>query len=473
MTSKNLSQLARADVLLLNWRDPWHPQAGGAEAYCFEIARRFAAAGADVTLLTARYPGSAPAGMADGVRILRRGGTYAVYLAAARHLLRHRHAYDAVVDFQNGIPFFSPLFTSRWTADVCVIHHIHQRQFDDRFAWPLNTLGRLLEKQVSRVVYRGRPVVVVSPSTREGTRRDLHLANPVYVVPNGSPAPPSRPVAPRADTPTLTVVSRLVPHKRVELLVRAVPALLRRFPDLRVHVCGDGDELGRLRSLADRTGVADAVEFHGHVDERSKQEFLARAWLTVVPSSAEGWGLTVIEANAVGTPAVAYDVPGLRDAVQNRRNGWLLPADADLAEGITDALEELADPAVRERFAAGCRAWAARFSWDASAERLAAVVLEESHRLRRHRRSRRRPNDLTAAGRFRAADGDAMERSIARVLRQTDDYARQGDDFRLLLHGCDEVRALRALRRLGVLDGSVTLASRRDVLVGSGGETTP
>ncbi|MFL9679908.1 glycosyltransferase family 4 protein [Streptomyces sp. KL110A] len=470
MTARNLSQLVRAQVLLLNRRDPWHPQAGGAEVYCFALARRLAAAGAEVTLFTARYPGSAPLGVADGVRIVRVGGPYGVYPAAARHLLRHRHGYDAVVDFQNAIPFFSPLFTGRRTATVRVIHHIHRQRFDDHFRRPLSSLGRLLEKDAGRVVYRGRPVVVSSPSTREDTRRELRLADPVYVVPNGGPAPPAHPVGPRADTPTLTVVSRLVPHKRVDLVIRAVPALLPCFPELRVHVCGDGSERDRLRALAAATGADGAVTFHGHVDERRKQELLARAWLTVVPSSAEGWGLTVIEANAVGTPAVAYDVPGPRDAVQHRRNGWLLAPGADLAEGVADALEELADPALRERYGAGCRAWAARFSWDASAERLAAVVLEESRRLRRHRRSRRRPNDLTAAGRFRAVDGDAMERAIRRTLRQTDDYARRGDDFRLLLHGCDEARAARALRRLGVHDGVVTLASRRDVLIGSGEE---
>ncbi|MFK3728906.1 glycosyltransferase family 4 protein [Streptomyces sp. NPDC088090] len=473
MTAGNLSQLARADVLLLNRRDPWHPEAGGAEAYCFELARRFAASGAEVTLFTARYPGSAPASTADGVRILRAGGVYGVYPAAAGHLLRHRHAYDAVVDFQDGIPFFSPLFAGRGTAAVRVIHHLHRQRFDDRFRWPLGALVRRLEQRVGRAAYRGRPVVVPSPSTREATRRDLRLANPVYVVPSGSPALPGRPAAPRACTPTLAVVSRLVPHKRVELLVRAVPALLLRYPDLRVHVCGDGAERGRLRALAAGTGAAGAVTFHGRVDERRRQELLAQAWLAVVPFPAEGRGLTVIEANAAGTPTVARDVPGLRDAVQHRRNGWLLTSDADLAEGIAEALEELTDPVVRERFAAGCRAWAARFSWDSSAERLAAVVLQEGRRLRRHRRSRRRPNDLTAAGRFRAADGDAMERSIRRVLRQTDDYARRGDEFRLLLHDCDEVRAVRALRRLGVHDGSVTLASRRDVLLGTGREPAP
>ncbi|WP_373685513.1 hypothetical protein [Streptomyces lunaelactis] len=92
------------------------------------MARRFAAAGARVTLFTARHPGSAPCTTSDGIRILRGGGTFGVYSAAARHLMRHRHAYDAVIDFQNGIPYFSPLFTPRWTADICVIHHIHQPQ---------------------------------------------------------------------------------------------------------------------------------------------------------------------------------------------------------------------------------------------------------------------------------------------------------------------------------------------------------
>ncbi|MET7619741.1 glycosyltransferase family 4 protein [Streptomyces sp. NPDC005408] len=459
-----LGQLARADVLFLNWRDPSHPQAGGAEAYCYEIARRFADAGAQITLFSARHPGSAPYTEADGVRILRAGGTFGVYAAAARHLMRHRHAYDAVVDFQNGIPFFSPLFTPHWTADICVIHHIHQHQFDMRFHWPLNTLGRVLEKQCSKLVYRGRPMVVVSPSTREGTRRDLGFGNPIYIVPNGSPRPCTVQGA-RSPTPAITVVSRLVPQKRVDLLIRAVPELMRLLPDIHVDICGDGSEGARLRELASRLDADGVVDFHGHVSDERRGELLARAWLTVVPSVAEGWGLTVIEANGVGTPAVAFDVPGLRDAIRHRHNGWLLPPDSNLAQGVAAALRELRDSAARERMADRCRAWSAGFSWEESAERLAAVVVEEMRRIRRHRRSRRRPSDLTVVTRFRAADGDAMEHAISRSLRQTDAWSRQGNAFRLLLHGCDEVRALSALRRLGVRGPALTLASRQDILV--------
>ncbi|QGV78003.1 glycosyltransferase family 4 protein [Streptomyces ficellus] len=462
-----LGQLNRAHVLFLNWRDPSHPQAGGAEAYCYEIARRFARAGAHVTLFAARHPGSPPETVTDGVRIVRAGGTFGVYAAAARHLTRHRHAYDAVIDFQNGIPFFSPLFTPRWTADICVIHHVHQHQFDIRFPWPANVLGRVLEKQLSRRVYRGRPLVVVSPSTREGARRELGFDNPIYIVPNGGP-PPAGTHTSRSRTPAITVVSRLVPQKRVDLLVRALPELTRRFPDLHVDICGDGEELAPLRTLADRTGTSGCVDFHGRVTDERRQELLSRAWLTVVPSVAEGWGLTVIEANGVGTPAVAYDVPGLRDAVQHGRNGWLLPAESDLAQGVAGALEDLREPTARERTAERCRAWSAAFSWDRSAERLAAVAAEEMRRVDRHRRSRRRPSDLAVAARFRTSDADAMEHALGSHLRQTDSWSRHGDTFRLLLHGCDEVRAARVLRRLGVDRTPLTLAHRQEILTGQG-----
>ncbi|MFF8293208.1 glycosyltransferase family 4 protein [Streptomyces sp. NPDC016309] len=466
MAAHALDQLARTDLLFLNWRDPSHPQAGGAEAYCFEIAKRFAAADANVTLFTARYPGGAETEVQEGVRVVRHGSTFSVYSAAARHLLRNPHTYDAVIDFQNGIPFFSPLFVPRWTADICVIHHIHQQQFDLRFRWPVNSLGRLLEKQVSRVVYRGRPVVVVSPSTREGTRRELGMHNPVHIVPNGSPPAPAVAPPARSARPHITVISRLVPHKRVDLLISAVPAVLQQVPDLRVDICGDGEELKVLRALVDRLRITRAVTFHGRVTEQVKQQLLARAWMTVVPSVAEGWGLTVIEANTVGTPALVYDVPGLRDSVDHLRNGWLLPPDSALADGINRALDTLRRPDVRERFAVECRQWAEQFSWDDSADRLAAVVAEEIRRVHRRVHSRRQPGNLSARGRFHSTDADAMEHVLAHDLRRTDDYTRRGDSFGLLLHDCDELRAYRVLRRLGVSQPSVSLATRRDILLG-------
>ncbi|MGI5144402.1 glycosyltransferase family 4 protein [Streptomyces sp. CA-106110] len=462
-----MDQLAGMHVLFLNWRDPSHPQAGGAETYCFEIARRWAEVGVQVTLFTSRYPGAASHDSWEGVSIRRNGGTFGVYSAAARHLRGSRREYDAVVDFQNGIPFFSPLFAPRWTARVCVIHHVHQDQFDLRFDWPLNMVGRVLEKQASRLVYRGCPIVAVSPSTREEVRRRLGFNNPIYLVPNGAPPPPEVRL-PRSATPTIAVVNRLVPHKRIDLLLQAVPALLRRWPDLHIDIAGDGSELEGLQKLAAKLGLGLVVDFHGHVDEDRKRELLTRAWLTVVPSRAEGWGLAVIEANSMGTPALAFEVPGLRDAIQDGRNGWLLPPSTDLAEGIHHALDELSVAGVPERMAHQCLAWAAGFSWDDSAVRLAEVVLAESRRVQQHRKPRRKISDLSVVAQFEAEDGDALERVMKASLQPTDAWIRRENAFRLLLHGCDEVLALKKLRRLGVEveEASVTLAKSRDLLHG-------
>jgi glycosyltransferase involved in cell wall biosynthesis len=461
-----LEQLAGRHVLFLNWRDPSHPRAGGAETYCYEIARRWAGAGVRVTLLTSRPPGAPPVDHCEGVTIRRGGGTYGVYPVAARHLLRNVHEYDAVVDFQNGIPFFSPAFGHRLPS-VCVIHHVHQDQFDLCFDWPLNTVGKVLEKQVSRLVYRGRPIVAVSPSTREEVRRRLGFGNPIYLVPNGAPPSPGL-LPPRSDTPAIAVVNRHMPHKRTDLLLRALPGLLSHWPDLHVDIAGEGTELPALRRLARVLALERSVEFHGHVTEERKYELLAGAWLTVLPSRAEGWGLAVIEANAVGTPAVAFDVPGLRDAVQHGRNGWLLPPGAALAQAVHQALGQLSDPGTAARMAERCIGWADNFSWDDSAERLAGVLLSESQRVQRRRRSRRTANDLAVVTHLdgvKGEEGDALERSMTASLRRTDARVRQESGFWLLLHGCDEVLALKVLRRLGVDDlAEVSLAGRGDVL---------
>src|SRR5439155_3459886 len=223
--------LRGARLLLLHWRCPWHPLAGGAEWYCWNIATRLAAAGAEVTLVTTRPKGLARDEERAGVRISRRGGTYTVYLWAAVFLLVHGGRFTAVVDCQNGIPFFSPLFLLwRRVAVVLVIHHVHQDQFGLRWRWPLRTLGCVLEGRVTRVVYAERPIVAVSPSTRAEVRRRLHLTGPIYIVPNGVQEPSRDQLPERSQAPSIVYVGRLVAHKRLPMPLHAVADIRDRQP---------------------------------------------------------------------------------------------------------------------------------------------------------------------------------------------------------------------------------------------------
>jgi glycosyltransferase involved in cell wall biosynthesis len=467
---KAIEQLAGRQVLFLNWRDLSNPAAGGAEAYAEQIARRFAAAGCRLTLFTSVYPGAPPYDWANGYLVVRQGGRFSVYLAAARHVERHGRQYDAIVDFANGIPFFAPLWAPAATAVACVVHHVHQAQFGLYFPWPVSALGRLLEGRLSRWVYRGRPFVAVSPSTRTEMRRQLRFREQIFIVPNGTePLPPAR--GHRSPTPLIAVVTRLVPHKRLHLLVEAIPDLRRRWPTLQVVIAGSGPTRESLQSQVRELGLEDSVTLPGRVSEAGKCDLLSRAWLTVAPSLAEGWGLTVLEANAMGTPAVAYDVAGLRDSVRDKVTGWLVPAGQELAGALTGALEELANPVRQRVMMEQCVRWARGFSWDASAERLARVVLSEIMRTEQGGPSRRKACDLSTVASWPPGQiDDDTERRLRKALRVTDVISRGEYGLRVLLVGCDEVGAAAALQRVPVPPAKLRLATTADVLCGAGAD---
>lgn len=455
-------------VLVLNWRDVRHSQAGGAELYMHQIARRWVAVGAVVTWLTAREPGAARREVIDGIEVRRAGGTLGVYVRTAARLLRTGRRFDVVVDCQNGIPFFSPVFTGWAVPTVQVVHHVHQDQFATRFSPPMAALGRFLERRAARGVYRNRAIVAVSASTRQELRRRLGFRGPIFIVPNGTIDVPARSGLRNPD-PTVVVVSRLVAHKRIDLLIHHVAAALPRLSRLRVDIVGDGPELPALRRMATELGVEGVVTFHGRQPDAVRDELLRRAWLAVSTSDAEGWGCSVIEAAAWGVPCLAREAAGIRDSVVDRRTGWLVGRDEDLAAALVIRLRELADDECAAQVAAACQAWARNFSWERAAALLAGVLVHEigvDGALRRGTMQRRtaRPDAYTVA-QFASLPG-VDPRTLLRV---TDEVHIDGDRVTALLGGCDEFDAFEFLSRRGIRDPEVRLALCWDLLTGPAG----
>lgn len=367
-------------VVIVNWKDRTHPESGGAEVYCEAVARELVALGCRVTLLAGRPAGRTAASVVDGYTVRRFGGTYTVYLFALLWLFAHRRSVDAVIDSQNGIPFFTPLVVRRATPVVLLVHHVHQNQFALYFSPLMARVGRWLESTGSRLVYRERAVAAVSPSSRREIRRQLGLKGSVYLAPNGS-EPAERALGGGPSTvPTITSVGRLVPHKRWDLLLDLADELRLTVPDLRVNLVGAGPELNRLRTVVATRHLEDCVVVHGFITEAERDRLLGEAWLTVSTSVGEGWGLSIIEAAALGVPAVAFDVPGLRDSIRPGETGWLA-TEATLTATVCRALETLADPAATAEYALRCEAWAASLRWPATAERFHAIFAEEARRL--------------------------------------------------------------------------------------------
>ncbi|HET9420237.1 MAG TPA: glycosyltransferase family 4 protein [Nocardioides sp.] len=380
-----LSPLAGLRAVVVNWRDPWHSLAGGSERYAWEYAKALRAAGVRVEFLTAREQGQRIAEIREGIEIRRGGGPFTFYAHAALRLLQRRRRLDIVIDPECGIPAFSPLFVRRDTAVVLVLHHVHQEQFRTYFPTPLAWIGRTLERVVMPLVYRGRATVAVSESTRREMQTQLGWKGPVGILANGAKdAAEHDGLAEAKDVDRLVVLGRLVPHKRVDLVLQALHALRDERPDLRLDVCGKGPDRPRLEELTERLGLTDRVTFHGYLEEDAKERLLRGAALHVCASDVEGWGQAVIDAAGYGVPTVARDVPGLRDSVRDEITGWLVPDSADLAvvqQRITDqvrtALRELEEPENLALTVKACLAWATAFSWPHMHEQARALVEEE------------------------------------------------------------------------------------------------
>src|SRR5581483_7099679 len=363
-------------VLMLCWRDVGHPQGGGSETYLQRIGARLAADGIAVTLRTARYDGAPRDEVVDGVRISRAGGRLSVYAWALLAMVAARLGVgplrrarpDVVIDTQNGWPFFARLVFGR--RAVVLVHHCHREQ------WPhagraLGRLGWFCESRVSPRVHRRNQYVTVSlPSARDLT--DLGVASErIAVVRNGLDQVTPR-SAPPSDTPRVAVLSRLVPHKHIEDALGAIAVLRNEIPDLSLDVVGDGWWRDRLVEHAARLGITDSVTFHGHVADSAKHLLLQQAWVHVLPSRKEGWGLAVTEAAQYAVPTIGYRASGgLTDSVIDGVTGVLV----DDRDELVDRLAELlTDAQLREELGRKAQARSGEFSWRQSADGMRVVL---------------------------------------------------------------------------------------------------
>ena len=311
-------------VLLLNWRDLHHPEAGGAEKYLVTVAEGLAARGHAVTFRTAAYPGALPDETVAGVRYLRRGGHYSIYPRALAATATASASHDVVVDVQNGVPYLSPLATR--TPVVNLVHHVHREQ------WPVVFGPRAARARVVGGV-PPRPTGVPQDQLRDRERLDPTRARRARGRLRAGHHHPQRYGCRRRrhrrdghPSPRVVVLGRLVPQKRVELALDAVDRSARPsagHPPGRRRVRAGGSPT--CASTSQKLGIEGSVTFHGHVSEAEKHRLLSRAWVHAMPSLKEGWGLVVVEAGVHGTPTVAFRTAGgPADSIRDGETGLLV-----------------------------------------------------------------------------------------------------------------------------------------------------
>ncbi|MDH7514505.1 MAG: glycosyltransferase family 4 protein [Bacteroidota bacterium] len=369
-------------ILVLNWQDITNPLAGGAEVHLHEVFERIARRGHDVTLFCHRYRGSSREELRNGIRIIRQGGRFLFnYLVPIRYLLKFRKEhFDVVIDDINKIPFFTPLFVRE--PIIAVTHHLFGRSIFLEAIFPFAFYIFLFERLI-KPVYRNVPFIVGSPSTyREytewGFRRDqVTIIN--YCV-NKEIYYPS--LNDEHEPYRICYFGRLKRYKSIDHLLEACSLLRKDYPELTLDIIGDGDDRTRLENVTKKLDLRDQVHFHGFIDEKKKAPLLHKMRFAVQPSSKEGWGLTVIEANACGVPVIAADVPGLRDSVKNNVTGILYPYGN--IESLASAMRILLDDAdLRRKMSVNAREWANSFDWAIAAEKTLEIIHEHVQHISR------------------------------------------------------------------------------------------
>jgi glycosyltransferase involved in cell wall biosynthesis len=385
-TLKALGDLAAeagiAHVHMLAWRDLDDVEAGGSEIHAHNVASIWSKSGLQVTMRTSFAPGRPERRVRSGYTVIRKAGRYLVFpRSVASEITGRLGPRDGLVEIWNGMPFMSPIWCRG--PRMVWLHHVHGPMWGMTLPPNLARLGLALEERIAPILYRRSPIVTLSQSSKRELVEDLGFPRDrVTVVPPGIDSKFS-PGGERSSHPLMVAVGRLVPVKDFSRLIRLATRVRADVPDLELVIVGEGYERDLLEERISDADAADWIRLPGRVSDEELISLYRRAWCVASVSTREGWGMTLTEAAACGTPAVATRIAGHEDAVTDGESGLLAVHDDELVDAMRRILT---DRDLRDRLAAGALARAAALTWEATAIGTFSVLAADAAR-----RSRTRP----------------------------------------------------------------------------------
>lgn len=362
-------------ILLINWRCIKNPEAGGAELHMHEIFKRITSMGHSVTLVAHLYKGAPKEEVIDGIKVIRVGNRY-LFDKQFKSFYKKKLAnidFDLVVDYMTKIPLNTPAYVKK--PLVGALMHIHGKSMFTELPFPLSLYVYLKEKRIP-VNYKNTPIYVISPSTKKDLVNIGYDEKKVEFLYSGIDQDLFDIKITKSEFPSLLYIGRLKKYKNLEAIIDAMPIVINALPNVTLQIAGCGDHEETLKKYVEDKKLNDKIIFHGRVSEEKKVELMGKAWLFVIMSLMEGWGIVVIEANAAGTPVIGSDVPGLRDSIVNNKTGILSPLNDNkkLAENIISLIN---DPDKLQKMSIEAKKWSDNFTWDAAAEHFIKTVREK------------------------------------------------------------------------------------------------
>ncbi len=358
-------------ILIFNWKDIKHPYAGGAEINIHEQAKRWVKQGHKVTQFSPLYHNAKEIELIGGVKIIRKGERFSNYIWAFIYYLKNlRKEADVIIDIENGIPYFTPLYSRK--PIVCLMHHVHQKVFFEELPAVIAWIPYLLERYGIRTVYHNKKFIAVSQTTKEEMEKTLKIKpENIEIVYNGINHEEFKSNAKKTKYPSLIYFGRLMKYKRIGTLIDIFNDVIKIMPEAKLHIAGTGIIEEELKNKTKQMKLDNKIIFHGLVSNKERKDLIKSSWVFVNPSSVEGWGVTVIESNAVSVPAIVFNVPGLKEAVKNKETGIITETEKEMTQQIIKLLK---DENLRNKLGKNAQNWSKNFSWDKTAEKTLKIL---------------------------------------------------------------------------------------------------
>lgn len=361
-------------ILILNWRDINNPLAGGAEKLTHEMAKRWVKMGHFVTCFSAGFKNGKSEEVIDGVRILRRGTWWTVqFLAFFYYFFIFRRKTDVIIDEVHWFPFFCAVYARQRT--VLLACEVADKLFFKVLPYPLAILGIALEKFYFWF-YKKLSVLAISPSTKASLIKEGFKKNLITVLPMGLSVPKLLKAYPKEKNPTIIYLGRLNVQKGIEDAIEAFSIVKRELSSSVFWIVGSGraEYINKLKEKVKKEELNSSVIFFGYVSDTEKFSLLSKAHMLIVPSVREGWGLVVPEAGLMGTPAVGYNVFGVRDVIKDKKTGYLASSKKPLGIAIC-VVRALKNKSNYNKLSKEAKSLSLSYNWDNTAK-IAIKVLE-------------------------------------------------------------------------------------------------
>jgi len=342
-------------VLWFAHRDIKHPKAGGAERTIYEVGKRLAKMNIEIHLVSVNPGNLSNYEIIDGIIIHRIKGNIMVHLSVPK-MIKKIDPDVIIDDLAHAVPWISSLFTNKNV--IVFFRHLHARSLPGQVNPFLAKIITLIEKNY-RIFYKNNIFVTESYTSIEDLIRLGIKKENIVKIPPGVNLDLFHP-GKKSENVQLIYFGGLRKYKRPEIAIRVYEILYKEIKDLRLIIIGSGPMLNELKNYVNNKNYD--ITFTGRVSDEELAKLVRESWVNLHFSVTEGWGLSIMESSASGTPTVAFKAPGVVETIIDGYNGFLVKNIDDFKGKILKIIEN------EEQFSKNARKFAENFSWDKTAE---------------------------------------------------------------------------------------------------------